>query len=151
MNTLAKWDPLQELDSFSNRLSTLFGRGTTQKNGEDNNWITQAAWAPLVDISEDDQEYLIKAELPGIDKDQVKVSVEDGMLVISGERSSEKEEKNRKYQGVERAYGRLIRTFNVPDDADGTKVKAEFKNGILKVHLPKDENAKPKSIEIKVN
>jgi HSP20 family protein len=120
-----------------------------QKRDEDG-WFTQAAWSPLVDIAEDDNEYLIKAELPGIEKDQVKVSVEDGLLVISGERNSEKEEKNRKYHRVERSYGSFIRSFSLPDDADGTKVKAEFKNGILKVHLPKDETAKPKSIEIKV-
>lgn len=122
-----------------------------QRNDGDNNWIAQAEWAPLVDISEDDGEYLIRADLPGVEKDQVKVTVENGVLLISGERSSEKEEKNMKYHRIERSYGSFIRSFVLPDDADGTKVKADFKNGILKVHLPKDENAKPKSIEIKVN
>jgi len=150
MSVLAKWDPLQELDNFSNRLSTFFGRAPIQKRDEDG-WFTQAAWSPLVDITEDDHEYLIKAELPGIEKDQVKVSVEDGLLVIAGERNSEKEEKNHKYHRMERSYGSFIRSFSLPDDADGTKVKAEYKNGILKVHLPKNEQAKPKSIEIKVN
>jgi HSP20 family protein len=150
MNTLAKWDPLQELDNFSNRLSNFFGRVPTQKNDGDD-WFTQAAWTPLVDISEDDNEYQIKAELPGIEKDQVKVSVEDGTLVISGERSSEKEENNKKYHRIERSYGSFLRSFVLPNDADGTKVKAEFKNGILKVHLPKAESAKPKTIDIKVS
>ncbi len=150
MSVLAKWDPLRELDDFSNRLSSVFERSPVQKRDE-NGWFIQGKWAPLVDISEDEQEYLIKAELPGIEKDQVKVTVENGILLITGERTSEHEEKNRKYHRVERSYGSFIRSFSLPDDADGTKVKAEFKNGVLKVHLPKDENAKPKSIEIKVN
>jgi HSP20 family protein len=150
MNTLAKWNPLQELDEFSNRLSSLIGRPTNQKRDEDN-WFTQAQWSPLVDISEDDQEYLIKAELPGIEKDHVKVTMENGLLLIAGERTSENEEKNKKYHRVERSYGSFLRTFGLPDDADGTKIKADFKNGVLKVHVPKSENAKPKSIEIKVS
>jgi len=150
MNALTKWDPMKELDDFSNRLSTFFGKGSLHKNGEENNWFTQAQWAPLVDISEDDREYLIKAELPGIEKEEVKVSVEDGLLVISGERKAEQEEKNRKYHRIERSYGSFIRSFSLPDAADGSKIKADFKNGVLKVHVPKDENARPRSIEIKV-
>jgi HSP20 family protein len=142
---------MRELDGFSSRLSTFFGRAPTQRNGNNDDWFTQAEWSPLVDISEDDQEYLIKAELPGIERDQVKVSVEDGILIISGERHAEKEEKNKKYHRIERASGSFIRSFALPDDADGTKVNAEFKNGILKVHLPKDENAKPRSIQNKIN
>ena len=150
MSVLAKWDPLRELDEFSNRLSTFFGPNQVQ-NRDENGWFTKAQWAPLVDISEDDQEYLIKAELPGLEKDQVKVTVENGILLIAGERKSEHEEKNRKYHRVERSYGSFLRSFSLPDDADGTKIKADFKNGVLKVHLPKSEAAKPKSIEIKVS
>jgi HSP20 family protein len=150
MSVLAKWDPLRELDDFSNRLSSFFGRAPIQQHGDDD-WFTQAQWAPLVDISEDDHEYLIKAELPGVEKDQVKITVENGVLLLAGERQSEHKEKNRKYHRVERSYGSFIRSFGLPDDADGTKVKAEFKDGVLKVHLPKDENAKPKRVEIKVN
>ncbi len=153
MNVLTKWDPMRELEEFSNRLAPFFGSSQLQ-NKEDRDvdgWFTKAQWAPLVDISEDDQEYTIKAELPGLEKDQVKVTVENGTLLISGERVSENEEKNRKYHRVERAHGSFLRSFTLPDDADGTKIRAEFKNGVLKVHLPKAEAAKPKSIEIKVN
>lgn len=150
MNGLAKWDPLRELDEFSSRLSTVFGPDQVQKRDE-NGWFTKAQWAPLVDISEDEHEYLIKSELPGIEKDQVKVTVENGILLISGERTSEEEDKTRKHHRVERSYGSFLRSFSLPDDADGTKIKAEFKNGVLKVHLPKSEAAKPKSIEIKVS
>lgn len=149
-NQLAKWDPLKELDDFSNRLSTFFGRGPIQKSDGDG-WFTQAQWSPLVDISEDDKEYLIKAELPGIEKNEVKVQVENGALIISGERKSEHEEKDKKYHRIERSYGSFIRSFSLPENADGTKVKADYKGGVLKVHLPKNEQAKSKSVEIKVD
>ena len=150
MKVLANWDPLRELDEFSSRLSTVFGPNQGQKRDE-NGWFTKAQWAPLVDISENENEYLIKTELPGIEKDQVKVTVENGMLLIAGERTVEEEDKPHKHHRVERLYGSFLRSFSLPDNADGTKIKAEFKNGILKVHLPKSEAAKPKSIEIKVS
>ena len=92
--------------------------------------ITLAEWSPLVDITEDDKEYLIKAELPEIKKEEIKFTVENGVLVISGERKLEKEEKGRKYHGVERAYGSFVRSFSLPDDADADKVNAEFNDGV---------------------
>jgi len=150
MKVLANWDPLRELDDFSNRLSTVFAPNQVQKRDE-NGWFTKAQWAPLVDIGENEHEYLIKAELPGIEKEQVKVTVENGMLLIAGERTVDEENKTHKHHRVERLYGSFLRSFSLPDDADGTKIKAEFKNGVLKVHLPKSEAAKPKSIEIKVS
>lgn len=150
MNTLTHWDPLKEIEGLQSRLSTLLGRSPVgRKNGEEES-ITVAEWAPLVDITEDDKEYLIKAELPEVKKDEVKVSVEHGVLTITGERKFEKQEKNKKYHRVERAYGSFVRTFVVPDDADADKVQAEFKDGVLRVHLPKSEEAKPKQIEVKV-
>ncbi len=109
-----------------------------------------AQWAPLVDISEDEKEYLIKAELPEVKKDEVKVSVQNDVLSITGERKYEKEEKNKKVHRIERAYGSFARTFTVPEDADAEQVAAEFRDGILKVHLPKTEKAKPKSIDVQV-
>ena len=113
--------------------------------------MTTSAWAPLVDITEDDKEYLIKVELPEIKKEDVKVTVENGTLTISGERKFEKEEKDKKYHRVERAYGSFVRSFVLPEGTDGSKVSAEFRDGVLKLHLPKSEQAKPKSIEVKVN
>jgi len=104
-----------------------------------------------VDIAEDDKEYVITAELPEIKKEGVKVTVESGVLTISGERKFEKEEKGKKYHRIERAYGSFVRSFTVPDDADGSKVSAEFKEGVLRVHMPKSEKARPKSVEIKVS
>jgi HSP20 family protein len=96
------------------------------------------------------REYLIKAELPEMRKEDVKVTVENGVLTISGERKFEKEEKKKKYHRVERGFGTFMRSFALPDDADFSKVNAEFKNGVLTVHVPKSEHAKPKQIDVKV-
>ena len=150
MQTLARWEPVREMEDFQNRLSTLFGRPLRRTNGHGREEITLADWTPLADITEDEKEYLIKAELPELKREDVKVIVENGVLTISGERKFEKEEKKKKYHRVERGYGSFMRSFALPDDADGHKVKAEFKNGILTVHLPKNEKAKPKQIEVNV-
>jgi HSP20 family protein len=150
INTLTRWEPLREMEDFQNRLSTLFGRPIRRGDGQGREGITLADWTPLADITEDDREYLIKAELPEMKKEDVKVTVENGVLIISGERKFEKEEKKKKYHRVERGYGTFMRSFTLPDDADANKVKAEFKNGLLTVHLPKSEHAKPKHIDVNV-
>jgi HSP20 family protein len=134
---------------MENRLASYFGRPATHVNG-DKEAMTVAEWSPLVDISEDDKEYVIKAEVPELKREDVKVSVQDNILSISGERKSEKEEKNKKYHRVERTYGRFMRSFTLPDNCDGGKVSAEYKDGVLKIHLPKSEQAKPKAIDVKV-
>src|SRR5947199_3104473 len=150
INTLTRWEPLREMEDFQNRLSTLFGRPLRRTNGHGREEITLADWMPLADITEDEKEYLIKAELPEMKKEDVKVTAENGVLTISGERKFEKEEKKRKYHRVERGYGTFMRSFALPDDADFNKVNAEFKSGVLTVHVPKSEQAKPKQIEVKV-
>jgi HSP20 family protein len=151
MSAITRWDPFRELDELQNRLNTMFGRAPVKKEGERQEALRVSEWAPVVDITEDSKEYLIKAEIPGISKDQVKVSVQNDVLSISGERKYEKEEKDKKYHRIERAYGSFSRSFTIPEDADPEKVSADFQNGLLHVHLPKTERAKPKSIEVKVS
>src|SRR5439155_18074138 len=107
-------------------------------------------WSPSVDIIDDEKEWLVKADLPEVKKEAVKVTVENGVVTITGERKLEKEEKDKMYHRIERAYGTFMRSFTLPDGADGSKVNAEFKDGVLKVHLPKGEKAKPKAVEVKV-
>lgn len=142
------WDPMQELNELQNRFKTLLGRTSLRPNhGEES--LALADWAPAVDISEDDKEFLIKAELPGLKREEVKVTVEDGVLSISGERKTEQEEKNKKFHRVERSYGSFLRSFSLPDGADATRVNAEFGNGVLNVHLAKTPKAQPKTIEVK--
>lgn len=149
MNTLTRWDPFKGFDELQNRFGTLLGRFPARtENGKET--MTVAEWAPLVDITEDEKEFLIKAELPEVKKEDVKVTVENGVLAISGERKIEKEEKDKKYHRIERAYGSFMRSFTLPEGTDGAKINAEFKDGVLTVRLPKSEKAKPKSVEVKV-
>lgn len=157
MPILTRWEPFKgrldrwkELEDMEKRLSTYLGRPAVQtETGKEA--MTVAEWSPLVDITEDDKEYLIKADLPEVKKEDVKLTVRDDAMSISGERKYEKEEKGKKYHRIERAYGSFMRSFTLPEDADGSKVSAEYKDGVLKVHLPKSEKAKPKSIEVKVS
>jgi HSP20 family protein len=93
---------------------------------------------------------VIKAELPAIPKEEVKINVQNDVLTISGERKYEKEEHGKKHHRIERAYGNFMRSFTIPEDADPERVSADFKEGVLQVHLPKTLHAKPKSIEVKV-
>lgn len=146
MNALTRWDPLREVED----LFSLWGRPATRKaNGKEA--LALADWAPLVDITEDDKEYLVKAELPELKREDIKLSVENGVLTITGERKMEKEEKGKKYHRVERAYGRFERSFTLPEDASADKVNAQFKDGVLNVHIAKTDHPKAKSIDIKVN
>lgn len=148
MTALMRWDPFRELEDMSDRLNRMFARPAIQTNGKET--MTVADWTPTVDISETDVEYQIKAEIPDVKKEDVKVTVEDGVLTIQGQRKQEKEEKGKRYHRVERSYGSFVRSFSLPDLVDEEKVNAEFKDGILNLHLPKSEKAKPKSIEVKV-
>ena len=147
---LVKWDPFRELEDVSNRLNRIFGQSLARSESGQN-MLAVADWAPSVDISETDSEYLIKGEIPGVKKEDVKVTIQDGMLTIQGERKQEKEEKGKKFHRIERSYGSFVRSFRVPDDADENSVKAEFKDGMLNVTLAKSAKAKPKAIEVSVS
>lgn len=153
MSGLIRWNPWREMEELQRRLWSMFDwsplRRTSLTTDEEN--ITVPEWSPAVDIIEDEKEYLIKVELPEVQKDDVKVTVEGGTLTISGERKAEKEEKGRRLHRLERFYGRFERSFTIPDDAEADNVKAEFKDGVLRVHLPKTEKARPKQIEVKVS
>lgn len=154
MKTLEIWSPFHELDEVQNRLSTFFGGlpelGRFPKRLFGNGDKALPDWAPQVDISEDEKTYVVKADLPEMKKEDVKVTVENDVLSISGERKTEKEEKKKKFYRIERSYGTFLRTFTLPENADSTKIAAEFKDGVLKVQLPKSAAAKPKPVEVKV-
>ena len=140
--SLVRWDPFRELESIQSRLNRLFGESSEQPSFAD--------WTPAVDIQETDAEYVIKADLPDVGKDNVKVNFDDGVLAIEGERKMEREEQNKKYHKIERSYGKFVRRFAMPTEVDPTKVAASFKDGVLSVRVPKSAAAKPKAIEIKV-
>jgi HSP20 family protein len=156
MNTLVRWDPfrtrwnpLNEREDLERRLASLLGTREAPGHGG-KEAMTVAQWSPLVDITEDEKEYLIKVELPDVKKEDVRLTVENEVLAISGERTFEKEEKGKKYHRIERAYGSFVRSFSLPEDADASRVSANYTDGMLHVHLPKSQKAKPKAIEIKL-
>jgi HSP20 family protein len=151
MNALKRWNRLKDLETLQHGLDSLLGRPPGHRPEGEQELMPAAEWSPLVDISEDDQEYRIKVELPEVKKDDVKVTAEAGTLTIMGERKFEKEEKSRRYHRVERAYGTFGRSFALPDDANPVKVSAEFKDGVLTVHLVKDAKTKPHQVEVKVS
>ena len=143
---LIKWDPFREIEDMFDRYNKAVGwpRSGSQEI------MTTGDWSPRVDISETDNEFVIKAEIPEVKKEDVKVTVDNGVITIKGERKQEKEEKGKKLHRVERYYGSFTRSFTLPENVDESKIKAGFKEGMLNLQIPKTEKAKPKAIEIKV-
>jgi HSP20 family protein len=139
MNTLRIWNPIHGMDSLLHNRLFLGGDG-----------LAAEEWSPLVDIEETESEYLIRAELPGLSKDNVKVTVEDGVLMLSGEREMERQMEGQTFHRVERSHGSFSRSFTLTEDADGESVKANYKDGLLEVSVAKREDAKPKAIEVRV-
>ena len=143
---LTKWDPLREIEDMFGRYSKALNwpKFATQEV------MTTGDWAPRVDISETEGEFTIKADLPEMKKEDIKIALDDGVLKLSGERKQEKEEKNKKMHRVERYYGSFMRSFILPDNVDKTKINASFENGVLNLQIPKTEKVKPKAIEVKI-
>lgn len=152
MNNLARWNPFRELEDVSEHLNNLFGRSLPSRilqNEEQAFGISQ--WSPSVDIIETPQDFQVKAELPEVKKEDIHVNLTDGVLHIEGERKQEREEKDKKFHRIERFYGSFKRSFTIPANIDESKIRAEFKDGLLSIHLPKAEKNKPKGTEIKVS
>ena len=137
--SLIRWDPFRDLETIQARLSRLAGESPES---------TFADWTPAVDIQETEKDYLIKADLPDVRREDVKVHFEDGMLTLEGERKMEKEETGKKFHKVERSYGKFVRRFAMPSEVDPEHVAATFKDGVLQVRLPK--TGARKAIEVKV-
>lgn len=144
---LTRWDPLRELEAMSSRLNSVFGTFDRPAAGEGDGF---GDFIPALDVQETEGEYLVKTDLPATRREDVKVALENGTLVIEGERRQEKEEKGKKFHRVERSYGKFVRRLLVPSGIDSQKVSAEFKDGVLSVHLPKTAEAKPRAVDIKV-
>jgi HSP20 family protein len=152
--TLIKFNPMRDLVDFEREFNRMFNSfenrfGISRSKDEENEY-ENAVWMPLTDIYEDKEKYTLKLDLPGIKKDDVKISFVDNKLSISGERSQEFEHKDSKCHRIERSFGRYYRSFNLPENVQSDKINAEFKDGQLTISVPKAEEAKPKEIEIKV-
>jgi HSP20 family protein len=138
------------MEETQNRFNRFLGGFPNRIGNGEPHSLTVADWSPEVDISEDDRGYLLKADLPEMKKDDVRVTVEDGILSVSGERKGEKEDPKRQFHRIERSFGNFRRSFTLPEDADSMKVTADFRDGVLKVHLPTTARPKSKAIEVKV-
>ena len=147
--TLMKRNPLSELEQLQNRLSSLF-TDAFGPSPRDEEFFFKGNWAPVVDIEEDAEAITLHAELPGINKEDINVKVEDRVLTISGERKFEHEEKRDHYQRIERAYGKFSRSFSLNKLVDTNKILATYKDGVLTIRLPKAEEVKPKQISVNI-
>jgi HSP20 family protein len=148
---LTRWNPFEEMERMHRDLDRMFnGWRSIVPHGEEAMTITELS--PAVDIIEDEKEYIVKAEMPELKKEDVKVMVEHDTLTIRGERKAEKEEKGKNFHRIERSYGSFLRSFTLPEGTDPAKIRSEYKDGLLTVHLPKSPEAKAKSkaIDIKV-
>lgn len=143
---LVRWDPFANLDDTFARMPALLGRWPRWAGDGEG----ATGWSPTVDISETDAEYLLKAQLPAVKKEDVHVTFDDGMLTISGERKQEKEEKGERYHRIESLHGTFSRSFSLPEAIDAGSIRAEAKDGVVTVHVPKSktEARKPKEIKI---
>ncbi len=142
---LIKWEPMREFEDLMDRYTRAMGWPARA-----NETVTRGDWLPRVDIVETDNEFVIKAEIPEVQKEDVKVTVDNGVLSIQGERRQEKDERKEKYHRVERSYGSFVRSFSLPENVDDSAIKAVFKDGMLNLTLPKTAAARPKSLEIAV-
>ena len=145
MNVI-RWEPFGAMEDMVNRFPSMFERWARLSGGGEKG----TGWSPSVDISETDQEYLIRAALPAVRKEDVNVTVEDGMLTVSGERRQQQERKDEKFHKVESFYGSFSRSFSLPEGTDPAAIKAESKDGVLTIHVPKTktEARKPTTIEV---
>jgi len=151
--TLTRWNPAKELISVEKEFSKLFDSFNNRfglKSSKEDEDFANAVWSPLTDIREDEDKYSLHLDLPGVKKEDVKITFNNGQIAISGERNFGKEEKNSKYHHVERAFGKYYRAFNLPEKIIEDRIDAEIKDGILKITIPKAEEAKPKQIEVKI-
>jgi HSP20 family protein len=146
-----KWEPFRDMDDVFNRLvADTLRRLPMQGGGTGQDGQQAREWAPLADVSESDGEYLIKAELPEVRKDDVNVVVQDGVLTLSGERKQEQREQNEKVHRVERFYGSFARRFALPENADEQGITAECRDGVIMIHIPKQKQAEPQARQIQV-
>ena len=143
---IIRWEPFTGVDDAFNRLFSQSGRW----NPQEERGGARMEWAPRVNISENDTEYLICAELPALKKQDIQITFEDGMLNVSGERKQHQEAKSEKFHRVESVYGKFSRSFSLPDNVDVATLKAELNDGIVMIHVPKRKAPASKLVEIKI-
>jgi len=144
---ITKWDPFRDIMVLRDRMNRLFEDLVSSPKFEESD-IIQSTWSPAVDIYETENELVLTAELPGVEEKDVEIKVEDNTLSLRGERKFEKETREENYHRIERAYGSFYRSFSLPNYVDQEKISAEYENGLLKVHMPKKAEVKPRKVKI---
>jgi HSP20 family protein len=144
---IVRWNPWQEMNRLQEEVNSIFDTRRRRETETEPEW----AWKPAVDIYEDAERYLLTVEVPGMDSTQVQIKVEDSHLTLRGDRKLDHEEKKENYHRLERAYGTFYRSFSLPTTVDAEKISADYKQGLLKVSIPKKAEVRPKQISIKVN
>jgi len=142
---ITRWSPFRELEALQDRINRLFG-----ETGFSGLPKAELAWAPAVNILEDENAVVVKAELPDMNEKDVEVKIENNVLSIKGEKKLEKEEKKENYHLIESSYGSFSRSFSLHGNLDADKASAKYEKGVLRITLPKKEEAKPKQIKVKV-
>ena len=145
---VVRWYPSQEVSSFQNSVNRLFDNFFRSPRGE--NELTSTAWMPPVDIYETEDEVVLKAELPEIDIKTVNISAENNVLTVKGERKLSEETKEENYRRIERTYGNFVRSFTLPASVDATRISAKYRDGVLRLVLPKKEESKPRQVNIEI-
>jgi len=148
MPTITRWEPFRNLTSFQEQMNRLFEDAFLRGRPDDS---ALTAWAPAVDIYETQDELVVKADLPAVIEKDLDVRVENNMLTIRGERKFEREVSEDSYLRVERAYGSFSRSFSLPNTVNTDAIKAEYRNGVLTVRMPKREESKPKQIKVSIS
>ena len=141
---IIRWEPIRDMEDMFRQYSPFFARALRRDGGEG------AAWSPVADITETDKEYVIKAELPEVKKEDVKITLDNGVITIAGERRMEKEAEEANEIRVESFYGSFSRSFALPDNIDAKAIQAEAKDGVLKVRIPKTKAEAPRKVAIEV-
>lgn len=144
---IVRWDPFKDFMTLRDRMNKIFEDMVAISRGEEKD-LMSSSWVPHVDIYETENEVVLAAEVPGVNEKEVEIKVEDDTLSIKGERKFEKETKEENYHRIERSYGSFYRSFTLPSYVDQEKIEAEYENGVLKVHMPKKPELKPKKVKI---
>jgi HSP20 family protein len=147
---IVRWDPFRDVTTLQERMNRLFDQALSRTRLDDEEGLTASMWSPAVDIFETSDSIVMKAELPGVNRDNIDIQVEDNTLTLKGERKFEREVKEENYLRIERSYGAFQRAFNLPTGVQQDKIRAVFKDGVLEVTMPKAEAVKPKQVKIDV-
>ena len=144
--TIVRWEPLRELSSLQSEMNRLFNTAFDAPSGSSGTALRR--WVPAMDLVESGDQFVLRADLPGMSEEDIQIELEDGTLTVSGERKAEHEQREKGWYRIERSFGRFNRSLSLPDGVDPDRIQASFSHGVLEVRIPKPEERKPRRISI---